>query len=214
MRLPALDERLQAAADLFTACDLGADIGADHGRLSCYLLFHDICKKMIVSDISDASLQKARHLLDMHGLTDRADFRVSDGLDALSGPVQCAAICGMGGRLMSRILLRGQARLQNASLVLSCHTEIPLLRQTLCDIGYHITREQVVRAKGRFYIVLKAEKGLIRYTDKELYLGPVLLKNAVDPGFQAYLRWREDVVSCEKGHDTQLQWIREEINHG
>ena len=211
MRLPALDERLQAAADLFTACDIGADIGADHGRLSCYLLHHEICRRMIVSDISADSLSKARRLLTMHGLDDRADFRVADGLEALTEPVRCLAICGMGGRLMADILSAGRERLQGAALVLSCHTEIPLLRGTVCDIGYHIREERLVRAKNRYYVVMRAEPGAIAYTEKELYLGPELIKTR-PPLWIPYLRWREGVVGCEKGHDRQLEWIREELH--
>ena len=61
--MPQLDARLQAVAALFTPCETGADIGADHGKLSCYLLAHNICKKMIVTDISAGSLSKAKQLL-------------------------------------------------------------------------------------------------------------------------------------------------------
>lgn len=212
VRYPQLDERLQAAADLFTACDTGADIGADHGRLSCYLLAHDRCKRMIVSDISPESLAKARSLLALHQLDHRADFRAADGLAALDQPVQCAAVCGMGGRVMAEILRTGRNSLNGAALVLSCHTEIPLLRRTLMEIGYHIEEERLVRAKGRYYIVLRAEPGETHYTEKELYLGPVLLRRR--PAlWQPYLTWREGVVGCEQGHGEQLNWIREEIRH-
>ena len=213
MRYPQLDERLQAAADLFSACELGADIGADHGRLSCHLLHTNKCREMIVSDISDDSLQKARNLLSLHQLDKRVHFRVADGLKALEGnKVVCAAICGMGGALISKILLAGRDSLHDAALVLCSHTDIPLVRQTLCTIGYHLAQERIVRAKGRFYIVLRAEKGSVSYTDKELYLGPCLLKKP-DEMLMRYLIWREGVVSCEKGHDQQLAWIREEIEH-
>ena len=210
MRYPSLDARLQAAADLFTACDTGADIGADHGRLSCYLLHTDRCRRMVVADISADSLAKAQRLLTLHGLDDRADFRVADGLSALEAPVGCIAICGMGGRLMGEILKRGRDQLQDADLVLSCHTEIPLLRTTLMEIGYHIDTERLVRAKNRFYIVIKALPGAIRYTEKEIYLGPVLLQGR-EPLWQEYLQWRAGVVSCEQGNDQQLEWIREEL---
>lgn len=211
MRLPSLDERLQEAANLFTACDIGADIGADHGRLSCYLLHHEICKRMIVSDISADSLSKAQRLLRIHGMEDRARFRVADGLNALQEPVQCLAICGMGGRLVSEILSEGQGKLQGAALVLSCHTEIPLLRQTICEIGYHLDEERLVRAKNRFYIVMRALPGAISYHEKELYLGPLLMRQR--PAlWMEYLRWREGVVGCEAGHQKQLNWIREEIS--
>ena len=213
MRYPQLDERLQAAADLFSACDLGADIGADHGRLSCHLLHTNKCKQLIVSDISDDSLQKARNLLSLHDLDNRVEFRVADGLRALEGKkATCAAICGMGGSLISRIIENGRAYLQDAALVICSHTDIPLVRQTLQDIGYHITEERVVRAKGRFYIVMRAETGSIIYSDKELYLGPCLLKKPNET-FLRYLNWREAVVACEIGHDQQLTWIREEIEH-
>ena len=214
MRFPSLDERLQAAADLFTACDTGADIGADHGRLSCYLLHHQICQRMIVADISADSLSKAERLLSLHELSDRAFFRVADGLDALrEHPAQCVAICGMGGRLMSEILHRGKDMLKNADLILSCHTEIPLIRKTVTEINYSIQTERLVRAKGRYYVIMRAVPGASKYSEKELYLGPELLKGR-EAFWQSYLQWREGVVSCEKDHEKQLVWIREELKHG
>ncbi|MBQ9197733.1 MAG: SAM-dependent methyltransferase [Clostridia bacterium] len=206
-----MDERLHAAAELFTACDVGADIGADHGRLSCYLLHQRICRNMIVSDISAESLSKAQRLLSLHGLSGQAHFRVADGLDALKDtPVQCIAICGMGGRLMSDILIKGRQMLCGADLVLSCHTEIPLIRESICAIGYHLIHEKLVRAKGRYYVIMKATEGKGQYEDKELYLGPILMQER-PPLWKPFLQWRDGVVSCEKNHKTQLQWIREEL---
>ena len=210
MRYPALDARLQAAADLFTACDTGADIGADHGRLSCYLLHTERCRRMIVADISADSLQKAKRLLSLHSLHDRAVFRVADGLDALEERAECVAICGMGGRAMGEILRRGRDRLCGADLVLSCHTEIPLLRATLCEICYHIETERLVRAKNRFYIIMKALPGAAQYTAKELYLGPVLLQGK-EPLWLEYLQWRAGVVGYEVGNGRYLEWIKEEL---
>ena len=165
MRYPQLDDRLQAAADLFPVCAYGADIGADHGRLSCHLLHSGKCARMIVSDISAESLAKAQALLALHELADRADFCVADGLNALRGRpnVQCAVMCGMGGRLISQILHGGCGLLQGAALVLSSHTDIPLVRQTLMQIGYAITAERIVRAKGRFYVLMRAEPGNAHY---------------------------------------------------
>ena len=57
-RFSALDDRLSRAAALFPACEYGADIGADHGRLSCYLLANQRCSRMCVADISADSLEK------------------------------------------------------------------------------------------------------------------------------------------------------------
>ena len=113
---------------------------------------------------------------------------------------------------MSGILREGAKNLQEASLVLSCHTEIPLVRETLSDMNYHICEERLVRAKGRYYIVMRAEPGKKTYTEKELYLGPGLLSRHPSL-WREYLQWREGVVSCEIGHETQLNWIREELKN-
>ena len=212
MLIPALDERLQTVAELFTPCALGADIGADHGHLSCALLQSSKCEKMIVSDISTASLEKAQKLFARHGLDRRADFRVADGFAALKAGegVACAALCGIGGALMVRILRCSPAELLPPALILSANTDMPLVRTVLQEIGYCLTEERIVRAKRRFYIIMRAERGAAQYNERELYLGPVLLQKRPDI-FKDYLSWREGVVACENGHERQLQWIREEL---
>ena len=50
---------------------------------------------------------------------------------------------------MAGILERGKDRLQGAALVLGPQTELPLLRQTLNEIGYRIRRERAVEANRR-----------------------------------------------------------------
>ena len=72
LRLPQLDERLKTVFDLFPACDIGAEIGADHGRLSCNLLAKGKVKHMLVTDISAPSLEKAKRLFRIHGLEECA----------------------------------------------------------------------------------------------------------------------------------------------
>lgn len=212
MRLPALDERLACAAALFPACAYGADIGADHGRLSCALLASGQCRRMCVADISAESLEKAKRLLRLHGLEERADFSVSDGLAALTRRADAIAILGMGGFTLSDILLRGRERLQGAALVLSAHTQLPHVRETLAALGYRIDAEQAVRAGGRFYIVLRALPGEARYTARELLLGPCLMRTGRGAVYREYVAWRRDVTACEQDEHakTRLQWLEEE----
>ena len=210
MRMPQLDARLLAVAALFTPCETGADIGADHGRLSCYLLTQNICRKMIVTDISADSLSKAEQLLKRHDLDLRAAFYTGDGFDALPQAADCAAICGMGGRTISDILIKAGDKLGNADLVLSGQTEIPLIRKTDQDIGYYIFAEKIAYDAGRFYIIMLAKKGKVQYTEKEMYFGPVLMREKPDL-WKEYLQWRLGVVGQEIGHEKQLEWIKEEL---
>lgn len=193
LRLPKLDERLQAACDLFPQCCLGADIGTDHGRLPLTLLAEDRCERMIVADISLPALSKAKELLTLHALDHRAAFIQADGLSALQAPVQAISLMGMGGDTMSDILLAAPSKLQGAALILSPHTEIHKVREVLPRIGYMITNEIIARSGGRFYVIIKALPGQAEYTEKDLLLGPCLVRER-PLHYTEYLLWRQRVA--------------------
>ena len=207
-----LDDRLSRAAALFPACAYGADIGADHGRLSCYLLENGKCRRMCVADISAPSLKKAQELLSLRGLSGRADFRVGDGLTVLPAPADAIAILGMGGHTLSDILLSGKDKLQNAALILSAHTDLSMVRKTLCGLDYHIDAEQIARAAGRFYVVLRALPGGEALSEKQLLLGPRLME-AMPQHYRDYLSWRLSLASrkqTEAGRQ-EYAWLEEEL---
>lgn len=224
LRLPMLDDRLLAAADFFPSCCLGADIGTDHGRLPLYLLATGRCECMVVSDISAPALSKARELITRHHFDKQAAFVQADGLNALHEPAQAISLLGMGGDTMCAILSTAPQKLQGAALILSPHTELDKVREVLHPIGYYIAKESIARSGGRFYVILQALPGDAVYTEKELFLGPSLLKER--PAlFEDYLHWRQRVAGTalkalrDAGDDegrlaelTQLDaYIREEL---
>ena len=141
-----LDERLSLAAQLYEPCALGADIGTDHALLPCYLLTHNICQEMILADVSPKALLHAEESVRRHHLEKRAHVRLADGLDALTKPCGCVSMMGMGGETIRTVLLSGADKLSGAVLVLSSHTEQPLVRRTLPEIGYHIVQEKLCQA--------------------------------------------------------------------
>lgn len=207
-RLPLLDARLRCAADLVPRCSVAADIGADHGRLACYLLSNNICDRMIVSDISADSLSKSRRLLKLHGLDCRAKMVVADGLDAINEPVDAVVIAGMGGRTIAAIL-RNYHKIGDARLIVSAHTEMHLLRQKLYEYGFCFESETVVRANGRFYTVLLSRRGRAEYSPRQLYTGIALRGECVTE----YLQWRYDVEAARRDDMSRvhLKWLKEEI---
>ncbi len=211
--MPALDERLLAAARCFKPGDMGADIGADHGRLSMYLLANGICRHMIVSDISEKALAKAKTLLTRHGLDGRATFVTADGFDAINSRVETVAILGMGGRVIAG-MLKDVDKLGEAKLVVSAHTGQPELRRALSQVGYVLAGEQVVRSMGRFYTVIEARKGDRSYSPQQMYIGPSLWAEDADE-LTDYLQWRLDVVSMERGRNTpqHIVWLKEALEH-
>lgn len=181
-RAPILDGRLSAAMALAGAVDTFADIGADHGRLSAVML-RGGAKHALITDVSAAALSKAQKRITNLGLTDRATFAVADGLAALDTVrdmrFDAVFILGMGGDTVSGILLRGYERLHGAALILGAQTELPMVRDALCKIGYRIRREIIAAESGRDYVLMRAEPSLTDealYTEEERLLGPVLLK--------------------------------------
>lgn len=213
MRYPSLDARLSCAAALFPACDYGADIGADHGRLSCYLLANDICQRMCVTDLSGDSLKKAEKLLRLHRLSDRADLIVGDGLNALPRPAHSIAILGMGGNTLSGILMNGKEKLHGAALVLSAHTDLPLVRKTIERISYHLEEEKIVLEGGRYYVVMLAQPGTEALNEKQCLIGPRLMEKGREYLID-YLAWRISVTACEKSEEAarNLIWLKEEYD--
>ena len=184
-RAPELDARLQAAFEMTPVCDWCADIGADHGRLSARLLSDGRARHMLVADVSEKALSKARARLAWLGLESRAVLAVADGLEALrelpSG-ASLGAICilGMGGDTIAGILRRGAALLGGATLILSPHTEREWTREAVQAVGYRFEEEKLVQEAGRTYVLMRAvpaRDGEPPYTEEELLLGPCLIKD-------------------------------------
>lgn len=188
-----LDERLSLAASLYEPCDWGADIGTDHAFLPCHLLRNGICRHMIAADVSAKALSRARENLTRQHFLNRADIVLADGLDAVSRPCGCISIMGMGGETMADILLKGQSRLHGAVLVLGAHTELHLVRQAICEIGYHIVQEKLCKAAGRFYVFWRAEPGKADMSMEDIRYGSLLWQE--DPGLlKEYALWRRRVL--------------------
>ncbi len=189
-----MDERLTLAASLYEPCELGADIGTDHGLLPCHLLKQGVCRRMILADISEKALQHAREQVRKQGLEDRVKLVCADGLDALDEAAGCISITGMGGKTMADIVKQGKERIQGAALVLSAHTDQEVVRQTVQDMGYHFTAEQLCKAAGRFYLVWKALPGKVAIDEDEIALGTPLLMESRNPLLPDYLAWRQWVL--------------------
>ena len=209
LQLPSPGPRKEALVELAPLCHTGLEVGADHGIISAHLLASGTCARMIVSDISAASLDKARRLFALHGL--KADFRVADGFSGLDTPVDVAVIAGMGSQTAINILACGHGSLGGAALVLQVNTGLPDLRRWLMEHGYCIEAERLVREGRRFYVGLRAVEGAASYTEKELYLGPCLLVER-PPLWGKYLTWRRGcLLRMHEGQENRLAWIEEEL---
>lgn len=145
-------ERLDCAIELLSGARVVADVGCDHGRLSCALIQRNVVERCIAIDISEPSLKKAEKLARQIGAEDRVDTRLGDGLKPLAPyEADALAILGMGGTLMTEILdvippLSGAEK-----AVLQPMRAPDDIRRWLYERNYPVLDDRVVLDAGRHY---------------------------------------------------------------
>ena len=200
-----LDERLSAAERLAGRCERLIDVGSNHGLLPVHMLQNGLCEKALLCDISADALSCAERLVRKCGLTEKCELRVGDGLNGIElGSTDAVTVCGMGARTIMHIL---SAPLP-CPAVMQANVELPLLRRHIERIGMHIARETVVRAGGRYYVLLRAEPGTeAPLSPYELRVGRCLLRER-PPLYAEYLKWQLGVTEramrgTENGSDPE-----------
>ncbi len=187
-----LSPRLQLAFDLYQSCELAADVGTDHARLPAALLRSGKCRNMILTDISESALSSARRTMKAAGLLSRADLRLGDGLNVLHEKCGMISVLGMGGRTIQDILTLGKEHLQGAELLLSAHSNLPLVRRAVSDIGYRLISETPCLDDNRYYLMLHAIPGKEELSPQEIRLGKRLFESS-SPLLLPYLRHMREI---------------------
>ena len=99
------------------------------------------------------------------------------------------AIAGMGAANIADILRAGAQNLGDAQLILQPNLEEDELRGFLQGAGYAILRERVVRAGGRWYVLLLAQRGAMRLSEAERVAGTASMR-ADAQAYEGYARFR------------------------
>lgn len=150
-----LSERLRTIAAYIGQEDVVADIGTDHGQLPVYLCAGGLCRRVIMTDISEASLAKATAFAAPYLTSPAAgvplEARAGDGLAPLEeGEVDTVVMAGIGGALMCRILAADAAKARSVQRYILQPRRAPgELRAFLSEQGYTLTDERLVR-EGRY----------------------------------------------------------------
>jgi tRNA (adenine22-N1)-methyltransferase len=182
--------RIKTILSLIPYCDAVADIGTDHGRIALAVLQRGIAGRAIATDISAASLSKARALAAAEGVSGM-DTRLGDGLRPLSaGEADAAVLAGMGGRLIARILGEQDETARSIyALILQPMHSVRDLRQWLYENTYRILTERLAREGDRYYHVLKVVNGRDELTlPMHMEIGRKLIEER-DPLLPSYLSY-------------------------
>lgn len=162
-----LSPRLQAVADMIPKGSVVADIGTDHGYVPVYLIKSGIVQRALATDIRKGPLDRARCVIKHHGLEDRIETLLGDGLEALKTEyVDVVILAGMGGILIQNILGAKEGIGEGIKrLVLQPMNAQEKIRRWLLTGGYKIIDETLAREKNRIYEVIAAVPGEERVTD-------------------------------------------------
>lgn len=193
-----LSRRLTAVAGMVTEGNVVCDVGCDHGYVSIYLIKQGISPHVIAMDVRKGPLSHAKKHIDMYGLCDYIETRLSDGMDELqTGEADTLIMAGMGGRLMEDIIIRGMNKVEHLKeLILQPQSEIGLFRKFLRDNGLKIVEEDMVYEDGKYYSLMRAVSGkcaVCQDTGSRIYdlYGEILLTNR-HPVLKQYLDYQHE----------------------
>ncbi len=152
-----LNDRLLGCQEFVTCGGVACDVGTDHAYLASYLVKNGICEHVYACDIASGPLEAARATVTKLGLLDKVTIIQSDGLDNVpNGDITDVIIAGMGGELITDIVLRADWLKRGVNLVLQPQTKASDLRLALCENGFTIKSEKAFPDRGFCYPVINA----------------------------------------------------------
>ena len=171
-----INNRLKLVGDYVDKGSIPLDIGCDHAKLSIYLLKEKNFPFVYASDNKIGPLNQAKENVNYYNLADRIELIKADGLNSLNDKIDTITITGMGGLTINKMFLENKNKLTNIkTIILSPNNFIKEVRETINKLGYYLKDEELVEESNKLYHILVFSKGNKTYSDKELYLGPVLM---------------------------------------
>lgn len=201
-----LSQRLSRVAAYVQPGSRVADIGADHAYLAAALVLEKKSDYVVAGEVVKGPYQNAVAEVAAQGLTHQVHVRLADGLAAIepADQVDTITIAGMGGSLITHILDQGQAKLAGVKrLILQPNVGEERLRQWLVNHRFQINAEEILAEDGHIYEIIVAEPTMIpiRYDERELVFGPLLLESQ-GPVFRQ--KWQE-VYQREAAARSQMK---------
>ena len=192
-----ISKRLELVASFVPQGAILLDVGSDHAYLPIELVERGQIKSAIAGEVVEGPYQSAVKNVEAHGLKEKIQVRLANGLAAFeeADQVSVITIAGMGGRLITRILEEGLDKLANVErLILQPNNREDDLRIWLQENGFQIVAESILAEAGKFYEILVVETGQMKLSDIDIRFGPFLSKE-VSPVFVQ--KWQKEAVKLE-----------------
>ncbi|CEV75033.1 tRNA (adenine(22)-N(1))-methyltransferase [Streptococcus pneumoniae] len=192
-----ISKRLELVASFVSQGAILLDVGSDHAYLPIELVERGQIKSAIAGEVVEGPYQSAVKNVEAHGLKEKIQVRLANGLAAFeeTDQVSVITIAGMGGRLIARILEEGLGKLANVErLILQPNNREDDLRIWLQDHGFQIVAESILEEAGKFYEILVVEAGEMELSARDTRFGPFLLRE-ISPVFVQ--KWQKEAEKLE-----------------
>ncbi len=168
-----LSKRIKKIIEYIDENDRVADIGCDHGYLGIGCLDKGVTFIQNV-DNKIGPLNSARKNLSKYK-NDNILFTLSDGLNDLDPAVDTVVISGMGGDLITKIVLGNLNKTkQLKKLIIVAHSKVCFLREQLTKY-FSIVEEDLVEDNGKIYEIIIFDPNQQQdYSYEDYLLGPIL----------------------------------------
>ena len=192
-----ISKRLEMVAFFVPQGAVILDVGSDHAYLPIELVERGQIETAIAGEVVEGPYQSAVKNVEAHGLKEKIQVRLANGLAAFEeeDQVSVITIAGMGGRLIATILEEGLEKLSNIQrLILQPNNREDDLRIWLQDNDFQIVAESILEEAGKFYEILVVEAGQMKLSASDLRFGPFLSKE-ISPVFVQ--KWQKEATKLE-----------------
>jgi len=154
-------KRLEVISSLIKKDEKILDVGTDHGLVPIFLLKNKITDKITASDINEGPLDSARKNLNKNNFLDKVELILTDGFNNLNpNDYDVIILAGMGGQTICKII---KSKKFNGRFIIHTTTSLGMVRKCISD-------------NKIFNIIMETSVGNQKLSEKELFLGPILLK--------------------------------------
>ena len=192
-----ISKRLELVASFVSQGSILLDVGSDHAYLPIELVERGQIEGAIAGEVVEGPYQSAVKNVEAHGLEEKIQVRLANGLAAFEeeDQVSVITIAGMGGRLIATILEEGLDKLGNVQrLILQPNNREDDLRIWLQEHGFRIVAESILEEAGKFYEILVVEAGQMKLSASDVRFGPFLSKE-VSPVFVQ--KWQKEAAKLD-----------------
>ena len=170
-----ISKRLSACLKYTEGFNKLADIGTDHALLPINAVTLGYVSSAQAIDNKQGPFVIAYSNVLKYELNSKVEVILGDGIKKIDSDVDVVVISGMGGNLISDILLKDDK--QNVKrFILQPNNDSHLVRSAIETIGFNIVDELVLNDNHKTYDLIIADIGKANYSEIELQFGPINIK--------------------------------------